>query len=300
MRHFLEVTQFSADSFLDLAKRAIEIKNGSEAKTDKLKVVNMFFENSTRTKMSFEVAQSKMNMDIFNFDVSTSSVNKGESLYDSVLTMKALGIDVAVIRHQNNNYYQDLTKMGITLVNGGSGSGEHPSQSLLDIMTIYETFKTVKGLKIAIVGDLLHSRVARSNARMLHQMGAEIYFCSPNKYHDDEFEQYGTYAPIDDIIETVDVLMMLRIQFERHIKEASHTHTEASYLNDYGLNHERYNKLKSEAIIMHPAPVNRDVEIASDLIESDKSRIVSQMANGVYARMAILEWIQGGQDEDTI
>ncbi len=291
MKHFLEVTQFSHEEFLNLAQRGLEIKRGSQVKTSKLKTVNMFFENSTRTKMSFEMAESNMELKVFNFDVSTSSVNKGESLYDSVLTMKALGMDVAVIRHPENNYYKDLTNMGISIINGGSGSGEHPSQSLLDIMTIFENCGDISKLKIAIVGDLLHSRVARSNAKILSQFGAEVYFCSPTEYKDPEFEQYGSYKTIDDIIDTVDVLMMLRIQYERHTEEPSHS--EKTYLRKYGLNQERYNKLKDSAIVMHPAPVNRDVEISSKLIESEKSRIVEQMENGVYARMAILEWIQG-------
>lgn len=291
MKHFLEVNQFNHEEFLDLAKRGIALKQSPQIQGKKLKVVNMFFENSTRTKMSFEMAENNIQCDQFNFDVSTSSVNKGESLYDSVLTMKAIGMEVAIIRHPENNYYQPLLDMGISIVNAGSGSGEHPSQSLLDIMTIYENFNKIEGLKIAIVGDLVHSRVARSNARILSKMGAEIYFCSPNYYHDSEFEAYGTYKSIDEIIEEVDVLMLLRIQFERHSE--SEKHSEANYLDQFGLNQKRYDRLKKSAIIMHPAPVNRDVEIASHLIESEKSRIVEQMSNGVYARMAILEWIQG-------
>ncbi len=290
MKHFLEVSQFKADEFLNLAKRGLEIKNGAEVKKNGHSVVNMFFENSTRTKMSFEVAERKLDLHTYNFDVSTSSVSKGESLYDSVLTMKAIGMDIAVIRHQNNNYYKDLQDMGISIVNAGSGSGEHPSQSLLDLMTIVEEFDDVSKLKIAIVGDLKHSRVARGNAKVLSELGATVYFCAPEQYYDKEYEAYGKFRPIDEVIEEVDVMMMLRIQFERHKKEASYT--EAAYLRDYGLNEKRYTKMKKGAIIMHPAPVNRDVEISSKLVESENSRIVHQMENGVYARMAILEWVK--------
>lgn len=291
MRHFLEVSQFSAKEFEDLAKRAIEIKNGAEIEKNGLSVVNMFFENSTRTKMSFEVAEKKLQLHTYNFDVSTSSVNKGESLYDSVLTMKALSIDMAVIRHQNNNYYNDLLDMGISIINAGSGSGEHPSQSLLDIMTIVEEFEDISKLKIAICGDLKHSRVARSNAKILSELGATIYFAGPKRYYAEEFDQYGKFVKLDEVIEEVDVMMMLRIQLERHKKEFSYT--EAQYLKEFGLNKERNNKMKPEAIIMHPAPVNRDVELASDLVECPQSRIVKQMVNGVYARMAIIEWVKG-------
>lgn len=293
MRHFLEVEQFRPEEFIGLAERGIEIKNGASLNKNGMSIVNMFFESSTRTKMSFEVAEKQMDFHTYNFDVTTSAVNKGESLYDSILTMKALGMNIAVIRHQNNNYYKDLLDIGISIVNAGSGSGEHPSQCLLDMMTIVEEFGEVKGRKIAIVGDLKHSRVARSNAKILHELGATIYFCSPEEYYDKEFEKYGTYRNIDEVISEVDVLMMLRIQFERHRNEARHIDTEAAYLRDYGLNQKRYHQLKEHAIVMHPAPVNRDVEIESSLVESEKSRIVRQMENGVFARMAILEWVKG-------
>ncbi len=292
MRHFTHVDQFEPKAFLDLAKRGLYLKeNPGDVKQNGLSVVNMFYESSTRTKVSFELAERKMAFHVMNFDVSTSSVNKGESLYDSVLTMKAIGMDVAVIRHQNSEFYKNLCDIGISIVNGGSGSDEHPSQCLLDLMTILEQFEDVRGLKLAIVGDLKHSRVASSNARLLHKLGVELYFCGPEKYFSESYAQYGTFAKLDDIIETLDVVMMLRLQLERHKK--NHTFTEAQYLREYGLNNERYQRMKDKAIIMHPAPVNRDVEIQSELVECEKSRIVKQIENGVYARMAILEWVKG-------
>src|SRR5690554_1249983 len=291
MRHFTHIEQFEANEFLDLAKRGLELKkNPDDIKKNGMSVVNMFYENSTRTKVSFELAERKMEFNIMNFDVSTSSVNKGESLYDSVLTMKAIGMDIAVIRHQNSDYYKELGNIGISIVNAGSGNGEHPSQSLLDVMTILEHFGKVEGLKIVISGDLKHSRVASSNAKLLHKLGAKLYFSGPKKYYDPIFNQYGTFVALDDVIEELDVVMMLRLQLERHKK--LHAFTEVSYLKEYGLNQKRYQKMKEHAIIMHPAPVNRDVEIASELVECDKSRIVRQMENGVYARMAILEWVR--------
>lgn len=291
MRHFTHVNQMSSEAFLKLAHRGLEIKNNPKSVTmEKLRVVNMFFENSTRTKMSFEMAEYNTGCQVLNFDVSTSSVSKGESLYDSVLTMKAIGNDVAVIRHSDDNYYDDLLDMGISIVNAGSGSGEHPSQSLLDLMTIVEEFGCVKGLNIMIVGDLKHSRVAHSNAQLLSSLGANLYFCGPDSYYDPRFEAYGVYREFDKIIERMDVVMLLRIQFERH--ESKEFESKEAYLAEYGLNQMRYDRLKEEAIIMHPAPVNRGVEIADALVEADKSRIVRQMENGVYARIAILEWVK--------
>jgi aspartate carbamoyltransferase catalytic subunit len=292
MRHFTHVNQMSSEAFLNLAYRGLEIKKDPKSVSlDKLRVVNMFFENSTRTKMSFEMAEYNTGCQVLNFDVSTSSVAKGESLYDSVLTMKAIGNDIAVIRHSDNNFYEGLMEMGISIVNAGSGSGEHPSQSLLDLMTIVEEFQVVKGLKVMIVGDLKHSRVANSNAQLLNALGAEVYFVGPDTYYDARFEHYGRYVDFDEALGEMDVVMLLRIQFERH--EDPGAKRRDVYLQEYGLNTARYGRMKETAIIMHPAPVNRGVEIADSLVESDKSRIVRQMENGVFARIAILEWIKG-------
>ena len=177
MRNFLSVEQFSNDEVQELVNRALEYKEKKREYRSDISVVNMFFENSTRTKHSFEMAEFKMGMHAVNFDVTTSSVKKGESLYASVLTMQALGVDIAVIRHPDNNYMDQLVNLEISIVNGGSGSGQHPSQSLLDVMTIYEEFKTFIGLKIAIVGDISHSRVAMSNMTLLNQLGADVIFC---------------------------------------------------------------------------------------------------------------------------
>lgn len=253
----------------------------------------MFFENSTRTKHSFEMAQHKLGMHVVNFDVTTSSVKKGESLYDSVLTMQALGVDIAVIRHPDNRYMDQLVNLDISIANAGSGSGQHPSQSLLDVMTIFEEFRTFRGLKIAIMGDISHSRVAMSNMTLLNQLGADVIFSGPKEYFKKEYEQYGTYMDIDDAVKVADVVMMLRVQLERH-NEDEHFMA-LQYHEDYGLTIERGEMMKESAIIMHPAPVNRDVELASQLVEAKQSRIVPQMSNGVYMRMAILEWILEGR-----
>lgn len=179
------------------------------------------------------------------------------------------------------------------IVNGGDGSGQHPSQSLLDLMTIYEEFGTFDGLKIMIAGDITHSRVAKSNMQMLKRLGADIYFTGPESWYSDEFDVYGQYMALDDLIDSVDVLMLLRVQHERH--ESGETFSKEAYHDQYGLTHARYAQMKESAIIMHPAPVNRGVEIASDLVEAPRSRIVAQMTNGMFMRMAILEAILNGK-----
>ncbi len=231
-------------------------------------------------------------MQVIQFNPAASSQNKGESLYDTCLTFDALGVDILVIRSSQTGYYSDLVNhasLNCHIINGGDGSGQHPSQCLLDLMTIAETFASFKGLKVAIAGDIAHSRVARSNAMVLNALGAQVYFCGPEAWYDESFERYGTYHDLDEVIGSLDVLMLLRIQHERHGFAVSFS--KEDYHRCYGLTLERYGKLTKTAIIMHPAPVNRDVEIADDLVESNQSRIVEQMRNGVYMRMAILEWI---------
>ncbi|UJF15738.1 aspartate carbamoyltransferase catalytic subunit [Jeotgalibaca sp. MA1X17-3] len=295
MRNFFSVEQFTNEEVMHLLDRAIAFKTGKDIFKSNATIVNMFFENSTRTKHSFEMAEHKIGMQQFNFDVGSSSVAKGESLYDSVLTMQALGVDVAVIRHQDRNYMDQLVNLKIKIVNGGSGSGQHPSQSLLDIMTIYEEFGYFEGLKIAIIGDIIHSRVAMSNMTLLNQLGAHVIFAGPMDYFDTNFEQYGTWMTVDDAVKEADVVMMLRVQLERHDTEEQEQFSKNAYHERSGLTRKRYRTMKDHAIIMHPAPVNRDVELASQLVECKKSRIVEQMSNGVYARIAILEWVLEGR-----
>ncbi|RPA62400.1 aspartate carbamoyltransferase catalytic subunit [Aerococcus agrisoli] len=297
MRHFLTVEQFTNEEFMMLVKRASDFKHGRDTFRSDRTVVNMFFENSTRTKMSFEMAEHKIGMHQMNFDVTTSSVNKGESLYDSVLTMQAIGADVVVIRHPDANYPDQLVNLDVQVVNAGSGTGQHPSQSLLDIMTIYEEFGDFRGLKVAIIGDILYSRVAVSNMMMLNQLGAEVIFAGPDQYFDKRDEKYGEWMSVDDAVKTADVVMMLRVQLERH-PNGDKPFEKDEYHRLYGLTRERYLTMKDTAIIMHPAPVNRDVEIADELVESEKSRIVQQMSNGVYARIAILEWVLKGRYDE--
>lgn len=279
MRNLLRIKDLSNEEIIGLIELALELKKGRKINLNrKIYSSNLFFENSTRTKLSFEVAQRNLGFDVIPFDVSTSSVSKGESLYDTCKTLESLGIDLLVIRHFQNEYYKELENINIPIINGGDGTGEHPSQCLLDLMTIYEEFKTFKDLKIAIVGDVKHSRVANSNYEALIKLGAKVELIAPETLSDFKTRK------IDDVIEEVDVCMLLRIQLERHQSQ----YNNEKYLEHFGLTHTRYNKLKETSIVLHPAPVNRGVEIESELVEADKSRIFTQMENGVYMRMAII------------
>ncbi|MDY5634764.1 MULTISPECIES: aspartate carbamoyltransferase catalytic subunit [Streptococcus] len=298
LKHLVTMETLSNEEVLGLIERGIAFKNGRADFTldRQYFAANLFFESSTRTHKSFEVAEKKLGLDVIEFDAKTSSVNKGETLYDTILTMSALGVDICVIRHSEVDYYKELIDsrtIQTAIVNGGDGSGQHPSQCLLDLMTIYEEFGDFENLKVAIAGDITHSRVAKSNMQILKRLGAEIYFAGPKEWYSEEFDVYGKHVSIDEIIGEVDVLMLLRVQHERHDGKGSFS--KKDYHKLHGLTTERYKKLKSSAIIMHPAPVNRDVEIADQLVEAPQSRIVTQMRNGVFVRMAILEAILNGK-----
>lgn len=298
LNHFVSVEDLTNEEVLTLIKRASQFKKGtiSPQVREPLYAVNLFFENSTRTHKSFEMAEKKLGIDLIDFEPSTSSIKKGESLYDTVLTMSALGTEIAVIRDRKEAFYTELINsksIKCSIINGGDGTGQHPSQCLLDLMTIYEEYGHFDGLKIAIIGDLKHSRVAKSNMHMLKRLGAEVLFSGPTEWIDDSFKEYGQYAAVDDVVCEADVIMLLRVQHERH--ESYNDALIATYLDQYGINELREKKMKPSAIIMHPAPVNRDVELQSSLVECERSRIVTQMSNGVYARMAILEAIIAGR-----
>ena len=271
-----------------LLKIAGEFAEGKTLKAEgEIYVSNLFFEDSTRTKTSFDLAQRRLGLHVVPFDVTASSVNKGESLYDTVKTLESLGLDLVVIRHKQDKYYEELKNVKISVINGGDGSGNHPSQTLLDLMTIQQEFGKFNGLKVGIVGDVKHSRVANSNAEALRKLGAKVYFSGPEKWFDEGTIINGTYLSIDDLVREVDVLMLLRIQHERHGEKMKISLE--SYHRKFGLTKEREKMMKKNAIIMHPAPINRGVEIDSELVECQRSRIFKQMKNGVFARMAILK-----------
>lgn len=298
LKHLLTAEALTDREVMGLIRRAGEFKQGAKWHPEERQyfATNLFFENSTRTHKSFEVAEKKLGLEVIEFEASRSSVQKGETLYDTVLTMSAIGVDVAVIRHGKENYYDELIQsktIQCSIINGGDGSGQHPTQCLLDLMTIYEEFGGFEGLKVAIVGDITHSRVAKSNMQLLNRLGAEIYFSGPEEWYDHQFDVYGQYVPLDEIVEKVDVMMLLRVQLERH--DGKESFSKEGYHLEYGLTNERATRLQKHAIIMHPAPVNRDVELADELVESLQSRIVAQMSNGVFMRMAILEAILHGK-----
>lgn len=284
----LTTADLTVEKINSLLIAADEFSKGKVLKSTKeIYVSNLFFEDSTRTKTSFDIAERKLGLQVVPFDVTSSSVNKGESLYDTVKTLQSLGVNLLVIRHKQDKFYKELKEIDLPIINGGDGKGNHPSQTLLDLMTIHQEFGKFKGLKTGIVGDVKHSRVANSNAVALRKLGAKVYFSGPEKWFDEGAIINGTYLSIDDLIKEVDVLMLLRIQHERHDEKMKISLN--NYHKKFGLTLDREKTMKKNAIIMHPAPINRGVEIHDDLVESPRSRIFQQMKNGVFARMAILK-----------
>lgn len=290
--NLLTIDQLESDDALDLIHEAQAFKAGKQVQLLKpAYAINMFFENSTRTKTSFQMAEKKLGMQVLDFNSATSSVSKGESLYDTLKTVESIGVNLAVIRHPETDYYRQLTQnnnLNIGLINAGDGSGQHPSQCLLDIMTILEQFHCFHDLKVLINGDIAHSRVARSNAEMLYRLGAQVYFSGPKDWFDPALEKYGRYGDFDELLPQMDVINLLRVQHERISGSANTQFDVQAYRQQYGLTKQRAKQMKPEAIILHPAPVNRGVEIDDELVESPQSRIFTQMKNGVYVRMAII------------
>lgn len=255
-------------------------------------VVNLFFENSTRTDLSFQMAAQRLGLRTLNFDVAHSSASKGESLLDTLETLEALGVDVVVIRHQID-WPKELEgcRFNLGLVNAGSGTFEHPTQALLDALTMRQRFGSLKDLKVTIVGDVRHSRVARSNLHVLTELGAKVQFAGPDCFRPGDLLEVP-WVDLDRAVEETDVLMMLRVQHERHGESADISR----YHERYGLTVQRLARLRKEAIIMHPGPVNRGVEICTAAMEDPRSQILRQVSNGVEMRMAVLDWcLQGGK-----
>lgn len=252
-------------------------------------VANLFFEPSTRTHYSFASAEHQLGCCVEDFTAAGSSVEKGESLYDTVKTFESVGYDAVVIRHHQDEYFRELEGIEIPIINAGDGAGNHPTQCLLDLLTLYQEFGRIEGIRLAIIGDIQHSRVASSNREAMELLGGEWVFSGPPQWQREGYP----YMPIDEAVEWADAVMMLRIQHERHASAMQMS--KAEYLQRYGLTKERASRMKPHAIIMHPAPVNRDVEIDSDLVESPKSRIFKQMSNGVLIRKAAIKRAMGVQ-----
>lgn len=250
-------------------------------------ISNMFFENSTRTRFSFEMAEKRLGAEVLNFTAASSSVEKGESIYDTVRTLESMGIDAGVIRLKPIGVLEEIAeKVSIPLINAGDGNNEHPTQALLDVYTMRKHFGELKGLKVSIIGDIKHSRVARSNLWALQKLGAQVKFCAPDSMKAPELERHAPYVTIDEAMSS-DVVMMLRVQLERH--EGGFMNSAVEYRQNYGMTEERARNLSPHAIIMHPAPVNRNVEIDDSVVEHQQSRIFKQMENGVPIRMAVME-----------
>ncbi|WP_377889312.1 aspartate carbamoyltransferase catalytic subunit [Alkalihalobacillus sp. R86527] len=289
MKHLLDLLSMEQKEIETILQKAEQLRLGDEKIAYPLAVVaNLFFEPSTRTRFSFEVAEQRLGCHTLNFEAAGSSVQKGESLYDTIKTLEAIGANVVVIRHPEEKYFESLVEnTSLSIINAGDGCGHHPTQSLLDLLTIKQEFNTFRGLNVVIAGDIKHSRVARSNARVLTKLGAEVSFSGPEAWRDESIGGFP-YITMDEAVEEADVLMLLRIQNERHERKSVEP---SSYLTAYGLTVDREKRMNTNSIIMHPAPVNRGVEIDSSLVECERSRIFKQMENGVYVRMAVLNHV---------
>ena len=253
---------------------------------NKALIANLFFEASTRTHYSFESAELQLGCKVADVQTSASSVTKGETLYDTCKTLESAGYNALVIRSSQEFYWKELEGLNIPVLNAGDGANEHPTQCLLDLLTIYKEFGKLEGLKVVICGDVAHSRVAQSDKYAFELFGMDVKFAGPKVF---EREGYP-FVDFDEAIKDADVVMMLRIQKERG---AASQMSDEEYLERYGMNKKRYAMLKDSAIIMHPAPVNRGVEIDSDLVEAEKSRIFQQMHNGMLVRKAVIKRAYG-------
>jgi aspartate carbamoyltransferase catalytic subunit len=286
----LTTSQLNIDEIEEILQTASDFSKGkSWSPNKKYLISNLFFEPSTRTKSSFEVAERRLGLEVIPFEVQTSSVRKGETLYDTVRTLEAIGLDAVVIRHNADDYFKELENgISIPIINAGDGRGHHPTQSLLDLLTIQQEFGRFEGLKVAIIGDIRHSRVARSNADALVRLGAKVIFSGPKEWVDlNELPDGCRYMDMEKAVKEADVVMLLRVQHERH--DGKKLFQKEEYHKEFGLTVERERLMKPGSIILHPAPVNRGVEIADELVESKRSRIFKQMENGVYVRMAVLK-----------
>ncbi|MEP6902169.1 MAG: aspartate carbamoyltransferase catalytic subunit [Actinomycetota bacterium] len=284
----------TAENFREINQREIKKVPTLRGKT----IINLFFENSTRTRTSFELAAKRLSADAVNISVSASSVTKGETLVDTALNLDAMDPDCIVVRHSSAGVPHQLAKVSkAAIVNAGDGANEHPTQALLDAMTIREHKGKIEGLEVAIVGDILHSRVARSNIHLLTKLGARVRVAGPTTLVPKDFaylvEKDLQVCPhIEDAIEGADVVMILRIQRER--QDSAYFPTLREYSIHYGLTNERLDLARKDAIVLHPGPMNRGIEISSDVADSSRSLILDQVKYGVAVRMAVLYLATGG------
>lgn len=284
MKHIISADDLTVAEVIELFEQANRFQEEDVKITKQLFAANLFFEPSTRTKSSFLVAERRLNIETLDFIPEVSSVTKGESLYDTVKTFEAIGANILIVRHEADNWAEELLEhLDIPIINAGAGKAEHPTQSLLDAYTVYQEFKTFENLNIVIAGDIKHSRVAHSSIKLLRSLGANIFVSGAEVYKDETLDY--PYVTMDEAVELADVLMLLRIQYERHGSSVTKLY---NYHQQHGLTIEREKRMKDHAIILHPAPVNRGVEIDTSLVETKRSRIFKQMSNGVLIRMAVL------------
>ncbi len=262
-------------------------------------VVNLFYEASTRTRISFELAEKRLSADIVNFSTSTSSVKKGESLRDTVQNIEAMKIDMVVVRHGSSGAPYFLTQcMDANIINGGDGAHEHPTQALLDMFTVREKYGSLDGLRVVLVGDIKHSRVIRSNIWGFKAMGASVALCGPSTLLPYEVEKFGcdVYTDIDEALDGADVVNVMRIQLER--QKSGLFPSQREYTNLFGITKDRLKRLNKNYTIMHPGPMNRGVEISSEVADSKNSVILEQVTNGQAVRMAVLYLLSGRKEEE--
>ncbi|MSO28698.1 MAG: aspartate carbamoyltransferase catalytic subunit [Candidatus Planktophila sp.] len=312
MKHLLSINDISkvdAISILDTAQELARVSDGPMKKLPTLRgrtIVNLFAEDSTRTRISFEAAAKRLSADVINFSSKGSSISKGESLKDTAQTLQAMGADAVIIRHSASGAAQRLADskwMSGSVINAGDGTHEHPSQALLDAFTIRKHLSKgatdLTGLRVAIVGDVLHSRVARSNVLLLSKLGAQVVLVAPPTLLPLGIESWPCQISydLDEVISNVDAIMMLRIQIER--MSEMYFPNAREYSRYFGLNSDRIRAMKPEAIVMHPGPMNRGLEITADAADGARSVIVEQVTNGVSIRMAILYLLLSGNQEIT-
>ena len=302
IRHLLSAADLDADTATLVLDTAAEMANLADREVKKLPtlrgrtVVNLFYEDSTRTRISFEAAAKRLSADVINFSAKGSSVSKGESLKDTALTLQAMGADAVVVRHPASGAPHRLAAwVDGSVLNAGDGTHEHPTQALLDAYTMRSRLGRLDGLAVAIVGDLLHSRVARSNVLLLHTLGARVTLVGPPTLLPVGVDAWPakTGYDLDAALPDADVVMMLRVQRER--MDDAYFPSVREYSRRYGLDAVRMRKLPEHAIVMHPGPMNRGMEISPDVADSPRSTIVEQVANGVSVRMAVLYLLLGGQ-----
>jgi aspartate carbamoyltransferase catalytic subunit len=308
MKHLLSINDLNESEAIAILDTALELARVSDAPMKKLPtlrgrtIVNLFAEDSTRTRISFEAAAKRLSADVINFSSKGSSVSKGESLKDTAQTLQAMGADAVIIRHQASGAAHRLASsqwMSGTVINAGDGTHEHPSQALLDAYTLRKHLmhgsKNLQGLHVAVVGDILHSRVARSNVLLLSKLGAAVTVVAPPTLLPVGIESWPTKVSydFDDVIPQADAIMMLRVQSER-MNELFFPNAR-EYSRYFGLNSDRVKRMKKDSIIMHPGPMNRGLEITADVADSARSVIVEQVSNGVSVRMAILYTLLTGE-----